>query len=78
VPHDCTDGFIGAYWRRPAAYLDPKVQAGSSCFWAIDNVTSAMKKLADDLDSGRWAERYSNLLEQEEYDFGYRLVTTKN
>jgi ubiquinone/menaquinone biosynthesis C-methylase UbiE len=21
VPHDCTDGFLGAYWRRPAAYL---------------------------------------------------------
>ena len=24
VPHDCSDGFLGAYWRRPHAYLDPK------------------------------------------------------
>ncbi len=23
VPYDCTDGFLGAYWRRPHAYLDP-------------------------------------------------------
>ncbi|MET1111991.1 MAG: class I SAM-dependent methyltransferase [Allosphingosinicella sp.] len=21
IPHDCTDGFLAAYWRRPAAYL---------------------------------------------------------
>ena len=26
VPHDCTDGFGPAYWRRPAAYLDPDVR----------------------------------------------------
>ena len=23
MPHDCTDGFGAAFWRRPAAYLDP-------------------------------------------------------
>jgi hypothetical protein len=26
VPHDCQDGFGGAYWRRPHAYLDPAVR----------------------------------------------------
>ena len=26
IPHDCTDGFQGAYWRRPAAYLDADVR----------------------------------------------------
>jgi SAM-dependent methyltransferase len=30
VPHDCTDGFGAAYWRRPEAYLDPTVRAGIS------------------------------------------------
>ena len=24
IPHDCRDGFYGAFWRRPAAYLDPR------------------------------------------------------
>ncbi|MGX1668865.1 class I SAM-dependent methyltransferase [Streptomyces sp. NPDC055400] len=32
VPHDCTDGFGAAYWRRPHAYLDPQVRAGISLF----------------------------------------------
>ena len=27
IPHDCTDGFLSAYWRRPAAYLDPRVMS---------------------------------------------------
>ena len=26
VPHDCVDGFGGAYWRRPQAYLDETVE----------------------------------------------------
>ncbi len=27
VPHDCVDGFLYAYWRRPAAYLDSRIRA---------------------------------------------------
>ena len=77
VPHDCTDGFLGAYWRRPAAYLDPKIRAAISCFWAMDNVSAALERLESDLDSGAWAQRYSQLLDLDEYDLGYRLVTTK-
>jgi hypothetical protein len=30
VPHDCTNGFGAAFWRRPKAYLDPEVRAGIS------------------------------------------------
>lgn len=32
IPHDCRDGFYGAFWRRPAAYLRPQVHAGISLF----------------------------------------------
>jgi hypothetical protein len=32
VPHDCQDGFGAACWRRPDAYLDPTVRAGSPCW----------------------------------------------
>ncbi len=77
IPHDCTDGFLGAYWRRPAAYLDPKIRTAISCFWAMDNVSAALNRLASDLDTGAWAQRYSDLLDLDEYDLGYRLVTTK-
>jgi SAM-dependent methyltransferase len=30
IPHDCTDGFLYGYWRRPYAYLDPRLRSGSS------------------------------------------------
>ena len=32
IPHDCRDGFFVAYWRRPHAYLDPRVRDGISVF----------------------------------------------
>ncbi len=77
IPHDCTDGFLCAYWRRPAAYLDPKNRTAISSFWKIDNISEGLRKLASDLESGAWAERYSELLYFDECDFGYRLVITK-
>ena len=76
VPHDCTDGFLHAYWRRPSAYLDPRIRSGSSAFWAIGNAEAGLSKLARDLDSGEWQRRYSALLALEEYDAGYRLVVS--
>ena len=77
IPHDCSDGFLCAYWRRPAAYLDPKVRAAISSFHAISRISSALEKLENDLNTGRWKQRYSDVLKLDECDFGYRLVTTK-
>jgi SAM-dependent methyltransferase len=77
IPHDCTDGFLCAYWRRPAAYLDPRIRAAMSSFWVIDNISEGLGRLTSDLDSGAWAQRYSKLLGLDECDYGYRLVTTK-
>jgi SAM-dependent methyltransferase len=74
VPHDCTDGFLYAYWRRPEAYLDPHVRSGSSSFWAIGDVTLQMEQLAKDLMTGEWHRRYSDLLTSNEYDAGYRII----
>lgn len=77
IPHDCTDGFLCAYWRRPAAYLDPRVRAAISSFWALSDVSQALARLGQDLESGAWAERYSQLLDLDAFDCGYRLVVTK-
>lgn len=75
IPHDCSDGFLYAYWRRPEAYLDPQVRAGSSSFWALREVVQpALERLRADLASGAWAERYAQLQALDEYDAGYRLV----
>ena len=76
VPHDCTDGFLYAYWRRPKAYLDERIRSGSSSFWAIDNTEQGLRRLAEDLESGEWQRRHSELLALDACDLGYRLVTT--
>jgi SAM-dependent methyltransferase len=74
VPHDCSDGFLYAYWRRPAAYLDARIRSGSSSFWAISNAEAGLQKLRQDLETGEWERRYADLLTLDEYDAGYRLV----
>lgn len=76
VPGDCTDGFLGAYWRRPEAYLSPAVRAAMSGIALLDQgvVTTASNRLATDLASGRWHEQHGHLLQRTELDLGYRLV----
>jgi SAM-dependent methyltransferase len=74
IPHDCTDGFLHAYWRRPAAYLDARIRSGSSSFWSIRNAAQGLAKLQQDLESGAWERRYAELLTLDAYDVGYRLV----
>jgi SAM-dependent methyltransferase len=76
VPHDCSDGFLYAYWRRPAAYLDPYKRSGSSSFWAVRNAEAGLQKLKQDLETGAWERRYAELLALDEYDAGYRLLVT--
>ena len=76
IPHDCRDGFFAAYWRRPQAYLDPRVRDGISVFRLLppEEVDEAIERLRADLDSGAWARRNADILEREAIDLGYRLV----
>jgi SAM-dependent methyltransferase len=74
VPHDCSDGFLYAYWRRPAAYLDERIRSGSSSFWAIGNAEAGLQNLRRDLETGEWERLYADVLALDEYDAGYRLV----
>jgi SAM-dependent methyltransferase len=77
VPHDCSDGFLYAYWRRPHAYLDPHVRSGSSSFWALDGLEEGLARLARDLETGGWQRRHADLLTAENWDVGYRLVVSR-
>ena len=76
VPHDCTDGFYGAYWRRPEAYLDPTVRSGISVFAQLssDSVDHAIEALSADLETGRWQERHRELLTRDELHLGYYVI----
>ena len=74
VPHDCTDGFLQAYWRRPEAYFDPGVRGAISAFAHVKNVGIGLSRLRCDLDDGTWHKRHGHLLGDTEMDLGYRLV----
>lgn len=77
VPHDCTDGFFCAYWRRPEAYLNPGVRAAISFFAKARDVDARIEKLRRDLADGTWMRRNGHLMRETERDFGYRLVITQ-
>jgi SAM-dependent methyltransferase len=76
VPHDCVDGFGGAYWRRPRGYLDPAVRAGMSLFALTPetDLRQGLSQLHADLDSGAWDSTHRDLLNVEQLDLGYRLL----
>lgn len=74
IPYDCSDGFLGAYWRRPQAYLDANLRQSISAFALVD-ATAGLDALGRDLASGAWAKKYGSLLTQDALDIGYRLMT---
>jgi SAM-dependent methyltransferase len=80
VPHDCTDGFGPAYWRRPAAYLDPDVR---SCISGLARLPAkdlepGLTHLRRDLDTGAWQTRHQDLLTHNTLDAGLRLIVREN
>ena len=74
IPHNCTDGFLCAYWKQPQAYLDPGVRSGMSTFCKISGIETGLAGLRDDLASGAWLHRYRHLQDLKYLDLGYRLV----
>ena len=76
IPGDCVDGFLGAFWRRPDAYLDQGVREGISSFGRLSSIEGQLARLRRDLVSGQWERQYGALRERECLDIGYRLVVT--
>jgi ubiquinone/menaquinone biosynthesis C-methylase UbiE len=76
VPWDCADGFFEAYWRRPEAYLDEQVRRGVSVWARVgpESEQRAVCSLRDDLVSGRWDERNSDLVALDEAELSLRLL----
>jgi SAM-dependent methyltransferase len=79
IPHDCVDGFHGAFWRRPEAYLDPRIRSGISSYTAVspEERDEGLRRLAEDVESGAWEDRHRNLLDLDELDLGYRLIVAE-
>jgi SAM-dependent methyltransferase len=76
VPADCTDGFLVALWSRPEAHLDPHVRRASSTWHRLPSavIETGLDRLRQDLNSGRWDDRYGHLRRPGTLDIGLRLV----
>ncbi len=76
IPHDFTDGFQAAFWRRPAMYLDPEIRAASSTFASLapELVEPGIERLRSDLQTGKWQATYGELMALERVDFGHRIL----
>jgi len=76
VPPDCTDGFLGAYWRRPERYLDPGARAAISAFPPLPpaELEPGLARLSEDIANGAWERRHADLLAVDAIDLGYRLI----
>ena len=72
------DGVLGAYWRRPEAYLDPEVRANCSGLALADPavVARGVAALETDLRQGSWHRRHDELAELDSIDLGYRLLVS--
>jgi SAM-dependent methyltransferase len=79
IPCDCSDGFLGAYWCRPEAYLDAGARGAISSFAKLTSAELAggLERLGADLASGEWERRYGALRRQPQLDLGYRLVVAE-
>jgi SAM-dependent methyltransferase len=69
IPHDCTDGFVEAFYARPEAYLDPQIRSAQSTwqFLPAAETYGALESLAADLQSGTWDARYGHLRTEDTY-----------
>ena len=76
IPRDCSDGFLAAYWGRPASYLDPRVRENISGFAGLTDaeLEPGLVRLERDLASGEWERRNAAARTQAELDCGYRIV----
>lgn len=76
LPYDLTDKFIGAGWRTPEIYLDPLIRQSMSGFALADTevVRRGIKRLRDDLKSGKWDNNYGHIRQRCCFDAGYRFL----
>ena len=79
IPENCRDGFLGAFWKRPQAYLDERVRGGISTFARLNpqELEVGLQRLRADLDSGEWQHRQRGLSDRCGLDLGYRILNCR-
>jgi len=73
LPHDLKDKFFFSGWRTPELYLNDEYRSGISSLAAAPKelLEENLKKLADDLRTTDWHDKYGEIKSHAEYDCGY-------
>lgn len=76
LPHNLSDLFAAALWRRPEIYLNPVLRAGISAFALAEAavVELGVRQLNEDLSNGQWNAKYGDIKALAEFDAGYRFL----
>ncbi|HYD02656.1 MAG TPA: class I SAM-dependent methyltransferase [Phycisphaerales bacterium] len=76
VPIDCVDGFTEAFYARPERFLDPAVTLAQSAWSFVEPAVKerSLRRLADDLRSGRWDERFGSWRTMPEFAGSLRMI----
>jgi SAM-dependent methyltransferase len=77
IPHDCIDGFLAAFWKRPEAYFSEKVQQSISSFANFSNKEKGLAMLKSDLENGTWELKNKEILSRTSLDAGYVILSAK-
>jgi Methyltransferase domain len=79
VPKDCTDLFFAALWARPKLLFDEEIIRPMWVWQSISEESrrAGRERLAADLESGVWEQRYGHLRAMREFDVGLRLVVSE-
>lgn len=78
IAPDFTDAVYPAFWRRPEAFLDESLWQHSSALAKLDPAIRrrAIAQLTADLNDGTWQARNAELMQQDEFDGGFRLIVS--
>ena len=78
IPIDCVDGFTEAYYARPDVFLDPKVRQSQSGWSFVDDDTQQriIEALHDDIESGKWDQKYGKYRKQPQFEGSLRLIVS--
>ena len=79
LPADLKDNFAAAGWRKPHLYLNQDYRLNISSFRMTDTdvVENSVKRLSNDLESGRWARLYGEILHMNSIDAGYYFLLAR-
>jgi ubiquinone/menaquinone biosynthesis C-methylase UbiE len=77
IPDDFADLFCGAAWNRPQACFCPTFRSCWSSLTSVSqrSVEAALRRLANDLETGEFQRRYPYLQRRREMDLGIRILT---